>query len=186
MRLFSSLSAVVASLVLAPFTNAICEDDIPAVTFNSLVTSFAMQVKSSNPALHGRFVSFTSSGVYDQTLYLSPVGTKIHNFTMTTGLWRYGTMIKAVVSTQWESDGTTRIFFTDRTQQNAVFGARLTCNEKIDDVQTEFHLVDGASVCIRQESGKRQMVRYKPAGACARKCEEVTLVAVCDGPPPCV
>lgn len=167
MHFFYSTVVLISLSLLASVSQALpCEDDIPDFTFNSLHSSFAMLIQSSDPALHGRFVSFTPSGGTDQSLYLSNPGTPVTNFTLTTGLWKYGSLIKAVVSTQWDSsDGTTKIFFTDRTQQNAVLGARLACNPDTKDLQTVFHLTDGASICVRPESGKRYGIRYKPAGA---------------------
>lgn len=126
---------------------------------------FAIQVQNASyPDIDMRHITFTPSGGGDQHLYLSPSGTAVSNFQLQGGVWVNGPIIRAVVSTQLDTDGTTNIFFTERTQKLASLDARFGCHPVTDGWQVEFDLQDGSSACVRPASGGRHELRYKPVG----------------------
>ncbi|KAL0635718.1 hypothetical protein Q9L58_005353 [Maublancomyces gigas] len=156
------LATLALSGVLAGLSSACTPPDI---IWNSIDIPFAIQVQNASyPDIDMRHITFTPSGGGDQHLYLSPSGAAVSNFQLQGGVWVNGPTIRAVVSTQHDADGTTNIFFTERTQQLAALNARFGCHPVTDGWQVEFDLQDGSSTCIRPASGGRYELRYKPVG----------------------
>ncbi|KAL7276806.1 hypothetical protein RUND412_000192 [Rhizina undulata] len=180
-------SSIILLSVLAyfsrPVTSQWCNVHSDGV-YMSLSEPFGVQVQNASyPLIHLQNFTFTPSGGGDQNLFLTPFGTPINNFTLVDGEWINGG-IHGVVSTQVAKDGTRLIFFTERTQKLAVLNTYLGCYPDGTGLtpQVKFGLEDtginGATTCVRPQSGGRWELRYKPANITAPTCIEVKLGAV--------